>query len=178
MGGWDHPPRKVYSGPFREIRLDFVPDEYEPPRDYLHQPGFLNIYLDGEDASARVSSPYLFMTLGTVVIHLPRLLAGGSANASWVSGAWTLTMRANPPHNRILLTLRISDELIALRDAEVPLDQFAHEAIRLLRAWRAYLAPIYRRQIDDQEEGYWFRHQEEELAEAEAALAAYTAPRD
>jgi hypothetical protein len=164
-------------GSFGNIRLDFTPEPPEPKEywskvqaNYSTALAYLHIFLDGQDAAAKLPSANFCPLLEGLFKAVPIIMGGGTANAKWYSDPWLFHLRGYPDRNRVAVTLHIPDHWAAMREVSVPLDMFGREVIQVGRRWLKYLDKIYHEEIVDKELGQQYRQLEGSINKAQRVL--------
>jgi hypothetical protein len=162
------------------VKLGFTPEEpllehekYKHKANYPTTQASMHILLDGEDAAQNVPSGYLLFILNNLLDGIPQLLRGQSVTAQWFNEPWQWDIRGFPQQNRIVMTLHVQEQWVAMRGVTVPLDLFGKELLQLGREWLKHLKITYPIEVADPILGQKFRQLQEQLITAEQALARY-----
>ena len=114
---------------------------------------FLDVYLDGKNATKDVPSAFFIYLVGELLSELHNVLDGGSGEASWVSDPWRFKISGIPKTNHADITLHFPGRWVAIEHAVVPLDQYCREVIQLGQRWLNYLETDYEDEVFHPEKG-------------------------
>lgn len=173
---------KPFTGTFERVQLEFVPEpplteeeRYNYKANYPTEMAFLNIYLDGENASEIVPSGYFLGLLIGLLDSFVRLATRHTvtATATWgPSDPWRLDLSSNCARGQIGIDLYVPDLWVPIRDACVPLIQFGRELVVMAQKWDKYITDLYQGEITKPGwEGHYLSYKDY-LTKAEETLAS------